>query len=209
EKLKVVGNLDLEATDFTELIKLSKDVIEWTTKEELYFLLRKGFLIDKEKWLSICKNMKKRLMIPASTFLKDEEWTSNSIPGLDSRFDVVTKSPDQHCLRIDINGPMVIGIFDGTRSHVRPLSICLNTNCRTPFIGVKDDGKSSMALDTCKMKGHPKLRKDGWMEVQLAEVVICTIGATKEVFTLSIEEEKFRITIFVDIAIQGIEFRPL
>ncbi|GJS66361.1 retrovirus-related pol polyprotein from transposon TNT 1-94 [Tanacetum coccineum] len=154
-------------------------------------------------------------------------------------FDVVTKSPISYSFTIDIKadlrllsppstyscyliyklsendkyssfeGPMVIGIIDGTRSHVRPLSICLNTNCRTPFIGVKDDGKSSMALDTCKMKGHPKLRKDGWMEVQLAEVVICTTGATKEIFTLSLEEEKFRNTIFVDIAIQGIEFRPL
>nr|GEW33075.1 putative serine/threonine/dual specificity protein kinase, catalytic domain-containing protein [Tanacetum cinerariifolium] len=183
EKLKVVGNLDLEATDFTELIKLSKDVIEWTTKEELYCLLRKGFLIDKEKfsnfsnlvilttlmfinehWLSISKNMKKRLMLPASTFLKDEEWTSNSIPDSDSRFYMVTKSPISYSFTIDIKADLQLLSPPSTYSCFLIYKLPENDKYSS-FEGPMDDGKSSMPLDTCKMKGHPKLRKDGWMEV--------------------------------------------
>ena len=35
--------------DYTEILALSKEKLEWTTKKELYFLLRKGFLVDNNE----------------------------------------------------------------------------------------------------------------------------------------------------------------
>ncbi|KAI3756225.1 hypothetical protein L1987_56043 [Smallanthus sonchifolius] len=50
EQVKVDTDLEPNLTiDFTDLIELSKDYIQWKTKKELYFLLRKGFLIDSHK----------------------------------------------------------------------------------------------------------------------------------------------------------------
>lgn len=97
-------------------------------------------------------------------------------------------------------GPMVIGITDDFRTHVIPLSICLNTHCHPPIVGAtNDDDKKS----PCKMKGHSKRRKDGWMEVQFVEVLM------KGNFRLSVEEEKYKNMNFFGIVIEGIEFRPL
>ncbi|KAI7752986.1 hypothetical protein M8C21_026727, partial [Ambrosia artemisiifolia] len=49
--------------DFTDLIELSKDYIQWTTKKELYFLLRKGILIDGDKF-ALCYLVYDTIMIP-------------------------------------------------------------------------------------------------------------------------------------------------
>ncbi|KAL8263997.1 hypothetical protein R6Q59_022127 [Mikania micrantha] len=228
---------DLEinmASDFRKFIKLSKDVIQWETNKELYFILRKGFLIDGEKWFSISKNMKKRIMIPASTFLGQEEWTYNSIPESESRFKVVTNSIIRYQFTIYLNiteitqlflpqvtyschliyklsddyssieGPMVIGIVDCFKSYVVPLSICLNPRCRTPIIGAKKHDDDQHIQTPCKMEGHAKQRKDGWMEVQFA-----VVSMKEEKFILSVEEEKYRSINFFGIVIQGIEFRPV
>ncbi|KAI3692114.1 hypothetical protein L6452_31923 [Arctium lappa] len=78
--------------DYIDLLELSKENIQWTTKKEAYFLLRQGFLIEEEHgelWFSIDKNMKKRLMIPARACLYDNEWTWKSFP--ESRFEVVAE----------------------------------------------------------------------------------------------------------------------
>ncbi|XP_076936005.1 uncharacterized protein LOC143602927 [Bidens hawaiensis] len=168
EENKVDRNLEqLLPSDFTDVIKLSKEVIQWTTNMELYDLLRKGFLItiDGEKWFSIRKDMKKRVMIPASTFLDVDEWTCNSVFEPESRFKVVTKSLIGYQFTIYLNltetvktliprsgyschliyklsdnyssfdGPMVMEIVDCLRTPVVPLSICLNPRCHPPIIG--------------------------------------------------------------------------
>lgn len=102
---------------------------------------------------------------------------------------------------------MVIGIDDGYKCHLLPLSICLNTHCHAPVIGAKNDKRSyNPTLSAGKMKGHPKKRKDGWMEVQFSEV---SIPATEAIYILSVEEKIFGNTNFFGIIIEGIEFRPL
>lgn len=100
-------------------------------------------------------------------------------------------------------GPVVIGIDDGSKCHLLPLSICLNTRCHPPIIGKRS---SSSPLQVCKMKGHSKQRKDGWLEVEISEVSVHT---THIVYRLSVEEKKFRNMNFFGMVIQGIEFRPL
>lgn len=35
--------------DYEDIIKWSKDSEQWTTKKELYFILRKGFLINNDE----------------------------------------------------------------------------------------------------------------------------------------------------------------
>ncbi|KAM0000667.1 putative protein kinase RLK-Pelle-CrRLK1L-1 family [Helianthus debilis subsp. tardiflorus] len=235
-KVKVAADLEPNLLmDFKDLIELSKDYIQWTTKKELYFLLRKGFLIDGDTWFSISKNMKKRLMIPASTFLDTIDWKCNSVPESQSRFKVVTKSLKRYSFEIRLRadskilspqtkyschlifklpdtyasfeGPMVIGIDDGYKCHLLPWSICLNTRSHPPTVGSHGDKRSTPGpLQARKMKGHPKQRKDGWMEVQFSEVSVST---TDTVYKLYVEEKRFRSMSFFGIVIEGIEFRPL
>nr|XP_043630616.1 F-box protein PP2-B10-like [Erigeron canadensis] len=176
--------------------------------------------------------MKRRLMIPASSFLDPLDWELNSVPLSESRFKVVTKSLRRHSfgirLRVDsqllspqttysclliyklsdnyssYEGPLVIGVNDGVKSHMFPLSICLSTHCHPPVIGVKDDQRSAGSLDIFKMKGHPKHRKDGWMQVKFSEVSIPTMNTY---YIFSVEEKEFRNTSCFGIVIEGIEFR--
>ncbi|KAI3756226.1 hypothetical protein L1987_56044 [Smallanthus sonchifolius] len=53
-----------------------------------------------EQWFSVGKNMKKRIMISASTFLDTLDWKCNSVPESESRFKVVTKSLKRHSFQI-------------------------------------------------------------------------------------------------------------
>ncbi|KAD4178528.1 hypothetical protein E3N88_27119 [Mikania micrantha] len=237
---------DFLPSDFTDVIKLSKEVIHWSTNKELYAHLRKGFLImgatsqtrfwkDHYTWFSISKNMKKCFMIPASIFLDEDEWTCNSVPELESRFKVATKSliSYQFSVHLSVNlhilspqtkhlcyliyklpntnnssfdGPAIIDVTDCSKDRMFPLSICLNTHCHPPIIGsaCNDDNRYSI-----NMKDHSKPRKDGWMEVKFSEVSITSTGSIKESYKFSAEEDKFVNKNFLDIVIEGIEFRPL
>nr|XP_043628235.1 uncharacterized protein LOC122599740 [Erigeron canadensis] len=232
-------DIDLESnweTDFTDLIKLLKDNNEaqWTTKEELYFLFRKGFLVDDEKWFSISKNMKQRFMIPASSFLDREEWTCNSIPESESRFKVVTKSLISYSFSIHLKspaqmslpqtayschliyklsdsystleGPMVIGITDDFRTHVVPWSLCLNTRCHPPIIGgTMDDGK----IEPCKTLDACKSKGHSKQRKDGWMEIQFNEALMYGNFRFSVEEEKYKSMNFFGIVIQGIEFRPL
>ncbi|GJT09451.1 kinase-like domain, phloem protein 2-like protein [Tanacetum coccineum] len=216
--------------DYTDLIKWSTYSIQWTTKKELYFLLRKGFLIDNgEKWLSISKSMKKRLMIPAMEFLPKEKWIRKSLP--ESRFKVVAESPDTDEFRIAFKieskllspqttyschliykPPASYSLIEGpialiNQSFRYPRSIYLIipylTNIRPMF-----DHKSDKQLNTEKVKGHPKVRKDGWMEVQLWEDKIDStgnIGMDLSLNGMDIDGDYN----FGGLVVQGIELRPL
>ncbi|PWA35522.1 protein kinase-like domain, Phloem protein 2-like protein [Artemisia annua] len=84
--IKALSNSDTEweqkfPSDYQDIINISKDVLPFSTKKELYFLLRKGFLIDKDKmWFSISKDIKKRFMIPAASFLPGGKWEWKPLP---------------------------------------------------------------------------------------------------------------------------------
>ncbi|GJR88792.1 kinase-like domain, phloem protein 2-like protein [Tanacetum coccineum] len=216
--------------DYTDLIKWSTYSIQWTTKKELYFLLRRGFLIDNgEKWLSISKSMKKRLMIPATEFLPEEKWIRKYLP--ESRFKVVAESPDTDEFRIafkieskllspqttyschliykppenysSIEGP--IALINQSFRYPRSIYLIIPhiTNIRPMF-----DHKSHKQLNTEKVKGHPKVRKDGWMEVQLWEDKIDStgnIGMDLSLNGMDIDGDYN----FGGLVVQGIELRPL
>ncbi|PWA80173.1 Helicase, C-terminal [Artemisia annua] len=170
--------------DYANLIKLSDDSIQWTTKENLYDVLREGFLIDNHgKWLSASKNMKKRLMIPARAFLQKEEWIWKSLP--ESRFEEVAESLNTQTFSISFETQSELLLRRRSYSchliYKLPLE---HTFLDVPLlIHDKDSATPSgttrfVKLDTCHtqvtqpglLRRHPKLRRDGWMEVYLWEV---------------------------------------
>ncbi|KAD5961618.1 hypothetical protein E3N88_13091 [Mikania micrantha] len=190
--------------DYKDLINWATYTIQWTSKKELYSILRKGFLIDNgdkvsshTHWLSISKSMKKRFMIPAAEFLLERKWIWKSLP--ESRFEMVAESPNIDEFQSLIEGP--IALFN-QNLHI-PRSIYLIA----PRIPIIEDQLSSKEL-THKIKGHPKVRKDGWMEVQLWEDTTDSIGTIGTELTLNGMDIDSEYN-FVGLVVQGIEFRPL
>ncbi|MFS7956854.1 putative phloem protein [Helianthus anomalus] len=214
--------------EYTDLIKWSTYSIQWTTKNELYSILRKGFLIDKgEKWLSIGKSMKKRFMIPATEFLQKGKWIWKSQP--ESRFKQVAESRDMDEFRVAfeikskllspqttyschliykppenhslIEGP--IALFNQSLQFPRSIYFIV------PHIAIIGDQTSRGELNPSrKIKGHPKVRKDGWMEVELWEDTTDTIGTIGAECTLNGMDIDGEYN-FAGLVIQGIELRPL
>ncbi|GJZ44785.1 kinase-like domain, phloem protein 2-like protein [Tanacetum coccineum] len=220
--------------DYTKIITLSKEKLEWTTKKELYFLLRKGFLVDnyEKKWFSMSKDMKERLMIPARASLLHEQWTWNSLP--ESRFGEIAEFPDgdrfiiKFQLKYEILSPQThyschiiyklpeddssfqhhiqTTIDDPSSGSNRERLIFLVTPPLTPVIGPKTD-QDHIQPRTRKLKGHPRLRKDGWMEFQFCEIST----GTSESINMEIEFNGYRNenVNFLGLVVQGIEIRPL
>ncbi|PWA77622.1 protein kinase-like domain, Phloem protein 2-like protein [Artemisia annua] len=220
--------------DYTEILALSKEKLEWTTKKELYFLLRKGFLVDNngKKWFSMSKDMKKRLMIPARASLLDKEWIWKSSP--ESRFGEMAEFPDgdrfliKFKLTSEILSPQTIyschiiyklpeddssfqhhiqtTIDDPSCGSNRERLIYLVTPPQTPIIGPKTD-QDHIQPRPRKIKGHPRLRKDGWMEFQFCEISTDTTGS----INMEIEFSGYRNenVNFIGLVVQGIEIRPL
>nr|GEU58155.1 phloem protein 2-like protein [Tanacetum cinerariifolium] len=220
--------------DYSKIITLSKENLEWTTKKELYFLLRKGFLVDnyEKKWFSMSKDMKERLMIPARASLLHEQWTWNSLP--ESRFGEIAEFPDgdrfiiKFQLKSEILSPQThfschiiyklpeddssfqhhiqTTIDDPSSGSNRERLVFLVTPPPTPVIGPKTD-QDHIQPRTRKLKGHPRLRKDGWMEFQFCEIST----GTSESINMEIEFNGYRNenVNFVGLVVQGIEIRPL
>ncbi|KAM0068517.1 putative protein kinase RLK-Pelle-CrRLK1L-1 family [Helianthus debilis subsp. tardiflorus] len=205
--------------DYTDLIKWSTYSIQWTTKNELYSILRKGFLIDNGE--------KKRFMIPATEFLQKEKWIWKSLP--ESRFEQVAESHDMDEFRVAfeikskllspqttyschliykppenhslIEGP--IALFNQSLHFPRSIYFIV------PHIAIIGYQTSRGELNPChKIKGHPKVRKDGWMEVELWEDTTDTIGTIGAEFTLNGMDIDGEYN-FAGLVIQGIELRPL
>ncbi|CAI9263333.1 unnamed protein product [Lactuca saligna] len=80
-------------SDYENIIKLSKDMLHWKTKKELYSILYKGFpiQIEGEEWFSLDKDGKQCVMIPATVALKRKKWSWRSLP--ESRFEEVAFDP--------------------------------------------------------------------------------------------------------------------
>lgn len=75
-------------------------------------------------------------------------------------------------------------------------------------IGPVVDQKSHKQSNAQKIKGHPKLRKDGWMEVQLWEDTTDSTGTIGTKLTLNGMDIDGDYN-FVGLVVQGIELRPL
>nr|GEZ10660.1 protein kinase-like domain, phloem protein 2-like protein [Tanacetum cinerariifolium] len=61
--------------DYEEILNLSKESLMWTTKKELYSILRRGFLINNgQEWFTVDKHGKKCLMLSArATWVIDDK----------------------------------------------------------------------------------------------------------------------------------------
>ncbi|KAL4565078.1 hypothetical protein LXL04_029161 [Taraxacum kok-saghyz] len=181
-------------SDYGEIIKWSNDSFQWRTKKELYSILCEGFPIKNgEQWFSLDKNGKKCYMLSASVALHKRQWKWQSLP--ESRFEEVALNPSGG-FWITCNSQMfppqttyacylVYKIRNEKSNFGRRVQVMTRLPhpssgkfhswyirlllSETPIIGRKVNDNTPNILNTPKMKGLPRLRNDGWMEVQIWE----------------------------------------
>nr|XP_043630327.1 uncharacterized protein LOC122601647 [Erigeron canadensis] len=216
-----------------EMIKWSKDSLQWTTKKELYFILCKGFPINNGKeWLSLDKKGRKCHMLEARMALLEEECNWESFN--QSRFKEVAVHPNKsfhivctinpHILSprtryasylvyklpndpYEFEAPMVLMDKDHSHSTDAP---CLRfvhlLSPQTPVIRRRDDQNAHNPLNRPKIKGLPRQRQDGWMEVQIWEFITCF---TTKTISMDLELASSFYKVIEGLIVQGIEFKPI
>ncbi|KAJ0716154.1 putative phloem protein [Helianthus annuus] len=181
-------------TDYKDIIKRSKNSVQWTTKEEAYSMMCRGFLIDDgEKWFSLDKNGKKCHMLSAvfvwhmtgDKHLPLSESRFGEVFQLDSSYFythiniqsqlvssqttyasyLVYKLPDDQS---GFDGPIEVKADDADNLSHNEWYIYL-VGPQTPIIRPKADENTHNPVHMPKLKGLPQQRNDGWMEVQLWE----------------------------------------
>ncbi|XP_023760128.1 uncharacterized protein LOC111908543 [Lactuca sativa] len=228
------SEIEKMSCDHPEITKWLEDRMHSTSNKELLCLLRKGCSINNgEKWFFIDENMKKCHMLPARAILQEEKWTWK--PLQESRFDMVAESQDTNSFSIAcviesqllspqttyasyllyklpknhhsvFEGPIEVENIDlkiDFITHKR--LIYLITPPHVPIIRPQLDHLSQSPLSTRKIKGHPRLRKDGWMELKVWEFP-GDFATTISMRTCFKSCDKWKFTGF---SVQGIEFRPL
>ncbi|KAJ0602107.1 putative phloem protein [Helianthus annuus] len=78
-------------------------------------------------------------------------------------------------------------------------------NPQTPVIRPKAGQNSHKPMNRPKLKGIPKQRSDGWMEVQVWEF---QTGKSKEIISMRVSLGTIYYGFFKVLTVQGIEFRP-
>ncbi|KAJ9538350.1 hypothetical protein OSB04_031083 [Centaurea solstitialis] len=217
--------------DYKEIIKSSKDSMKWTMERELYFLFCKGFLIDDgEEWFSLAKNGKKCLMLSASAVLpktnQDWDWKWKSLP--ESRFELVAYDGYTILFTIQLKHQLLspgttyafylvykvtsefeapIGVT--TDRHVNGVDDCWIIHLvspQTPVIGPKVGQNTHNPSHKPNIKSLPKLRNDGWMEVQIDEYQTSTSIEKDEMYFLKMIHGLRNLH---GLIVQGFEFKPL
>ncbi|KAI3756008.1 hypothetical protein L1987_55820 [Smallanthus sonchifolius] len=101
---------------------------------------------------------------------------------------------------------IVMTSFETPSSSKEPATIerhiYLLTPPNTPII---DQSYGQIPSRTRKIKGHPKLRKDGWMEIQVWEFVL---GSSSNYFWMNGHLKSLNKWKFTGLLVQGIELRP-
>ncbi|KAI3505573.1 hypothetical protein L1887_27705 [Cichorium endivia] len=216
-------------SDYENIIKWSKNKLQWTTKKELYSIIRKGFPIqikDKE-WFSLDKNGKKCLMLPAAVALEKHRWSWRSLP--QSRFEEVAFDPTWSftisCSTSNMlsaktcYGAYLVYILQENHSGFEPpLKVWMTSHFtesvsisryiyllspQTPVIRRKINEKTYNPLNRPKIKGIPQQRKDGWMEVQIDEQHSDVPSSFVELSVNFPIDQSLK-----GLIVQGIEFRP-
>ncbi|CAI9290789.1 unnamed protein product [Lactuca saligna] len=173
-------------SDYEDIIKTSKDSVQWTTKKELYYVLCKGFLInDGKQWFSLAKDGKKCYMLPARVVVNKRQWSWRSLP--ESRFGEVAYDPHGnfsiYCILKMPSPQKTYGAYLVYKLHAYhsgfefPLKVSYGDHSwyiyllcpQLPIIRGKEYKNTYNPLKRHKMKGIPKERNDGWMEVQVCE----------------------------------------
>lgn len=211
------------AIDCQEIINRSENNIKNASKEELYFLLFEGILIDNGKKLfSLSKvNGKKCHMLPAKAVIYNPSNVKfyNIKPQAQSRFAEFVEILSHHEFRIkcDIEKQMLSSDTTYACFLVFKLSEkCRGLKCpvkardllpykkveRTKIISFTSP--STVNLD--KIKWIPKLREDGWMEVIVWETISDMHNG--ESIPMDLKLISFEGTMF-GLIVCGIEFRPM
>ncbi|CAH1427333.1 unnamed protein product [Lactuca virosa] len=184
-------------SDHQDIIKCSKDSLQWTTKKELYYILCKGFPInDGEEWFSLEKNGKKCHMLSARMALGIRDWKWRSSP--DSRFGKVAFGP---------RGGFWIDCRPKMLSPQTTYAIYLVYKLEENHYGFEPPvhKKPHNPLDRPKRKGRPQQRNDGWLEVQVWEFQTgTTINEINKYLRLTLSENES----LKGLIVEGIEFKP-
>ncbi|PWA60899.1 protein kinase domain, Nitrogen network kinase 1, Phloem protein 2-like protein [Artemisia annua] len=216
--------------DYEEILNLSKDSLMWTTKKELYSILRRGFLIDNgDQWFAVDKHGKMCLMLSAKAtcIIDDKNSACESshvsrfgevlVITAGNKFELVNEikpkvlSADTTYAsyffyklpqdQLTFDAPMFVSEEDGYWGY-----IYLVSPPNTPVIGQKFDENRYNPLNRHKLSTLPRHRSDGWMEVKVREFQTWSYPKTVSMHL------KLKHPVKKDLSgliIHGIEHRPI
>ncbi|KAL4557932.1 hypothetical protein LXL04_036127 [Taraxacum kok-saghyz] len=224
--LDIVSTIDLDeqmSVDCRKIINRSENInIESSSKEELYFLLLEGILIDKgQKIFSLSKmSGKKCHMIPAKDVIYDHSDIKSyeGLPQAQIRFKEYVEILSRHEIRIKcdietqlLSSDTVYACFlvfmlseccNGLKCPVKARDLLPHRKERTKIISFTSP--SIVNLD--KIKWIPKHRKDGWMEVRVWETNYDTYNDDFIPMDLKLISSEGTMS---GLMVCGIEFRPI
>nr|XP_043630330.1 uncharacterized protein LOC122601651 [Erigeron canadensis] len=114
--------------------------------------------------------------------------------------------------KLPTNPSLVSGLLqidDKTRqgkSNQKLQVVDLLTPTHIPFIRRRVDEPHDIPKRTRRIKGHPKLRKDGWLEIQICDFIYT--DATQKPITMHCHVKNYDRCNLTGLLVQGIEFRP-
>ncbi|KAI3756013.1 hypothetical protein L1987_55825 [Smallanthus sonchifolius] len=190
--------------------------------------------VDESKWFSVSKHMKKRHMLPAVEVLKEGSASTFQLvaefceiesftisckidpellsTGINYACYLVYKVPEKHSM---VSGLVQIDHEtlkenDGSSYSLslerNELLVDLRTPTDIPFIGCNPNDQSGR---TRRIKGHPKLRKDGWTEVQILDFKYDRSKVHAPTIQMHCHVRSYHKWKFSGLLVQGIEFRPV
>lgn len=209
--------------DYNEIIKRSGKDVQNASKEELYFHLSKGILIDKgEKLFSLSKVNKETChMLPAKAVLHNPSNVMFCEPPIQSRcrFAEVAEILSHQDIRIkcDIETQMLSAdttyacflVFKisekcrGLKCPVKARDLLPNRKERTKIVYLTSP--NTVNLD--KIKWIPHEREDGWMEIRVWEIIYDNTH-NDEFVPMDLKLTSFEGTMR-GLIVCGIEFRPI
>ncbi|KAM0070280.1 putative phloem protein [Helianthus debilis subsp. tardiflorus] len=222
-----ISDLDSDANweeklpvDYEDIMKRSKNILQWTAKDEAYSIICKGFLISDDEtkrgiWFSLDKNGKKYHMLSAAHIWS---WKKNTIQlGDDSHIFIRTEVQSQlvssettyacylvYKLPEDQSGfEAPVKLEDERCDSVDIIWYIYLTSPQTQVIRPKAGQNTHNPLNRPKIKGLPQQRNDGWIEVKIWELRAATTINME--LTLGLCDKKK----FSGLIIEGIEFRPI
>ncbi|KAK1418151.1 hypothetical protein QVD17_27290 [Tagetes erecta] len=201
-----------------------RDVVRWGPHTIMKF----------PPWFFLAENGKKCYMLPAGAALIETQWSWQRLH--ESRFKWVAVDPVKKCFRIECNIKtrilssqetyacyLVYKLLEDHFDLLAPLKVmdkdCENrwertdyrfiflVGSQTPVIGPKiDKNHSNDSLKRRKFKGSPRLRDNGWMEVQVWEFII---GIGREHIKMRVDLASSINIRLKGLIVQGVEFRPI
>ncbi|KAL4557933.1 hypothetical protein LXL04_036128 [Taraxacum kok-saghyz] len=225
--LNIVSEMELAeemTVDCREIINRSRNNIESAFKQEFYFLLLEGILIDNgQKIFSLSKrNTKKCHMLPAKAIIYDQScvksYAKNPQAQLRCKFEEFVEILSHNEIRIkcDIETKllssrtvyacflvfMVSDSCHGLKFPVKARDLLPYSKERTKLITFT----SPNIVNLDKIKWIPKQREDGWMEVRVWETN--SDAHNDDFIPMDLKLISFEGTMS-GLLVCGIEFRPI